>query len=240
MIDIKQTIQRVEKKYIVTSVQYEELLQRMQPNIEEDEFPTSAIYNLYLDTEDFRLITNSLEKPIYKEKLRIRSYGERAINDHKDVFFEIKKKYKDTVCKRRITLENDEMNLFLEHKGNYRTTQIEKEISYALRFYDVEPLIFLAYNRQSFKGNEDSTLRITFDFHIRSRFHDLCLADRFEDKELLNSGEAVMEIKAMHTLPLWLVAILSDMKLYPTSFSKVGMVYKKERLGVDEQCLQAS
>lgn len=240
MINVNQTIQRVEKKYVVTSMQYQELRRRMLLYMEEDEFPSSAIYNLYLDTKDFRLITNSLEKPIYKEKLRIRSYGERRIGDSQDVFLEIKKKYKDTVCKRRISIEYNELNLFLDCHGRYRNGQIEKELSYALRFYDVKPLIFLAYNRLSFRGKEDSTLRITFDFHIRSRFRDLCLSDRVEDKELLEEGDSIMEIKAMYTCPLWLVTILSDMKLYPTSFSKVGMVYKKERLGVDLVCLRAS
>ena len=46
--------------------------------------------NYYFDTDDFRLIRTSLDKPAYKEKLRLRSYRYAAKDDL--IFAELKKK----------------------------------------------------------------------------------------------------------------------------------------------------
>lgn len=42
---------------------------------EKDAYGAYTICNIYYDTGDWRLIRKSLEKTVYKEKLRIRSYG---------------------------------------------------------------------------------------------------------------------------------------------------------------------
>ena len=59
----------------------------------------------------YRLIRASLEKPAYKEKLRLRSYG--VTEPGGEVFLELKKKYKGIVYKRRITLPEDAAGEFI-------------------------------------------------------------------------------------------------------------------------------
>ena len=130
---MKQVIQRFEKKYLLDADQCRSFVMRIQPYITEDIYPASTIYNLYLDTEQFDLIHRSIEKPPFKEKLRIRSYT--------------------PVCSEE------------------------------------EPIY--------------------------------------------------LEIKAERSYPLWLSSVLSDMRLYPTSFSKVGQVFYKKEKG-ELLCLQAS
>lgn len=84
------TFKRYELKYLLTPAQKALILQVMQPYMALDRYGRTAIRNIYFDTENFRLIRRSLEKPAYKEKLRIRSY--RAVGPRDDVFVKLKKK----------------------------------------------------------------------------------------------------------------------------------------------------
>ena len=86
------TFERYEIKYLLTPQQKELLLRAMQGRMQLDQFGRSTIRNIYYDTDTFRLIRRSLEKPTYKEKLRIRSY--RQVRPGDPVFVELKKKCK--------------------------------------------------------------------------------------------------------------------------------------------------
>ena len=96
------TFKRYEIKYLLTRQQKQAVLQAMQPYMKLDQYGRTTIRNIYYDTDTYRLIRRSLEKPVYKEKLRIRSYQAAAPEDL--VFVELKKKYKSVVYKRRLTL----------------------------------------------------------------------------------------------------------------------------------------
>ena len=65
--------ERYEKKYCLTLSQQRFLLERMTPYMKKDAYGEYTICNIYYDTDDYRLIRASLEKPVYKEKLRMRS-----------------------------------------------------------------------------------------------------------------------------------------------------------------------
>ena len=82
---------RYELKYMLTLEQKERMETAMSPYMELDKYGRTTIRNIYLDTDSYRLIRRSIEKPAYKEKLRIRSYS-RATADT-TVFVELKKKY---------------------------------------------------------------------------------------------------------------------------------------------------
>lgn len=99
------TFQRYEFKYLMDYRQLKAVLTAMDPHMVPDEYSHSSIRNLYLDTPNYRLIRRSLEKPIYKEKLRVRSYGQAG--EHDPVFMELKKKYLSVVYKRRISIPQD-------------------------------------------------------------------------------------------------------------------------------------
>ena len=74
-----QTIfKRHEIKYIMTKEQQTIILEAMEPYMALDNYGRTTIRNLYFDTDNYRLIRHSIEKPIYKEKLRIRSYCNRS------------------------------------------------------------------------------------------------------------------------------------------------------------------
>ena len=82
---------RYELKYLITRAQQQRLLYEIQPYVRPDSYGKTTVRNVYFDTDSYRLIRRSIEKPVYKEKLRIRSY-ERAQPGSR-VFVELKKKY---------------------------------------------------------------------------------------------------------------------------------------------------
>ena len=215
---------RYEKKYLVTQEQYDRLTKVFAPRMERDRFSESTISNIYYDTPDFRLIRRSLEKPVYKEKLRLRSYG-RADREH-PVFMELKKKYRSIVYKRRLTLPYGRALDCLTGDCPWPETQIGREIGYAMDFYpDLEPRVFLSYERDSWYAPE-SGLRITFDDAIRFRTADLTLDSDLWGTALLRPDQVLMELKAPGAIPLWMVRLLTEMGLYKTSFSKYGTAYQ--------------
>ncbi|MBO5376126.1 MAG: polyphosphate polymerase domain-containing protein [Bacilli bacterium] len=220
--------QRVEQKYVLTKDQKENLLKEIDEHIEKDKYFESTICNIYFDTKNNDLIINSLEKPTFKEKLRLRSYG--TPNIYSDVFLEIKEKYKGIVGKRRIKLKLKDFYSYLKKKNYDETNQIMKEINYYFEFHKLKPSIFIGYDRQSYKGIEDAELRITFDNNLRSRKDNLRLEYGDFGELFFDDDTYIMEIKTLGAMLLWLVRALSELKIYPTSFSKYGSIYKKERM----------
>jgi len=221
--------QRVEKKYLLPQDTYEELLNRIEPYMQLDKFGRYTICNIYYDTDTFDLIRNSIEGPKYKEKLRLRSYGIPEANDK--VYLELKKKYKGTVYKRRISMKLSEAENYLENGVKpIKDSQILHEIDYFIQFYQPKGKLYLAYDRRAYFGKEDSCIRITFDNNIRSRYNDLDLALGDYGTQTLEQGLYLMEIKVSQALPFWLARTLSELSIFPTSFSKYGTIYKQNMI----------
>ncbi|MBR1749209.1 MAG: polyphosphate polymerase domain-containing protein [Bacilli bacterium] len=216
---------RIEQKYLLNEKEYLNVLEELKPYLVEDEYFKSHIYNIYFDTRENDFIIKSLEKPRFKTKLRLRSYG-IPTKDSK-VFLEIKQKYKGIVGKRRMELTLKEFDDY--YKSKEKKSQIQKEIDYYFKKYSLEPKLFLAYDRDSYKGKEHSGLRITFDQNIRSRREKLRLELGDGGEKLFDENLYVMEIKSLHSLPLEITKILSRLKIYPTSFSKYGKIYQKNK-----------
>ena len=86
---------RYELKYILTAEQKEKVLRAMEPYMVSDQYGRTVIRNIYFDTDDYRLIRRSIEKPAYKEKLRIRSYSraEPEDLDYSEIFDDIFQTY---------------------------------------------------------------------------------------------------------------------------------------------------
>ena len=222
---IQTVFKRIEKKYLLTKNQYENLIKLSKDYLIKDEFGLHTVCNIYYDTDNYSLIRKSIEKPVYKEKLRVRSYD--TPNKNTKVYIELKKKYEGIVHKRRITVKESEAEKYLKNKKIDRDDQISKEINYVLNHYDLVPKLYLAYDRIAYYNKDDSNLRITFDSNIRSRTDNLDLKLGDAGELLFKEEVYLMEIKAVGGLPLWLVKILDELKIYPTSFSKYGNVYKK-------------
>ncbi len=218
--------QRVEQKYLITKEQKEELLKRINNYIEKDIYFESKIHNIYFDTDICELVDRSVSKPIFKDKFRIRSYKRPSVND--EVFLEIKIKYKGVVGKRRTKMKLCDFYHFLKCKKNDSDDQILKEFNYYFRFYNLIPVIFIAYDRLSYRGIDDKSLRITLDTNLRSRRDNLRLEKRARNVNYFEEDMYIMEIKCLNSLPLWLVDTLSHMNIYPRGFSKYGKIYEEE------------
>ncbi len=218
---------RYELKYLLTKEQKEKVLEKISPYMGIDRYGRSEIRNIYYDTEDFLLIRRSIEKPVYKEKLRVRSYGQAS--ESSTVFVELKKKYKSVVYKRRIAMTEAEAAAFLAGSSPPpKKSQISEEIDYARRFYKtLRPAAFLSYEREAFFARDGSDFRITFDDRILARDSDLSLSSDMGGVALLPEGMTLMEIKCSGGIPLWMCEILSGEKIYKTSFSKYGTAYRE-------------
>lgn len=216
---------RHEGKYRITSKQLDLIKDEFQKYMIADKHGKSTICSLYFDTPDFRLIRRSIEKPVYKEKLRVRSYG--IPNADSNVFVELKKKYKKVVYKRRISLSEPEAMKYLETGEIAEKSQVTNEIDYFKTYYEgLAPSMVLSYEREAYYAKDDHDFRITFDTNILWRDYDLRLSKGIYGTPLLEPDCILMEIKTAQAIPLWLVKILSENQIYKTSFSKYGTAYQ--------------
>lgn len=217
--------QRNEFKYLLDARQLQAILAAMAPHMVPDEYSHSSIRNLYLDTPDFRLIRRSLEKPVYKEKLRVRSYGRAEAEA--SVFVELKKKYRSVVYKRRIAMPQNQALGCVAGTELWPNSQIGAELAYAADFYKtLRPAVFLSYERDSFRGVEDENFRVTFDTEIRYRREELTLDSDTWGVPILAPGQVLMEVKAAGGIPIWMAHVLSERGIFKTSFSKYGTAYQ--------------
>ncbi len=217
---------RYELKYLLTAEQKERVLRAIEPYMQLDRYGRTTIRNLYFDTDTYRLIRRSLEKPTYKEKLRIRSYAQTDARS--PVFAELKKKYHGVVYKRRVCLPHDDALKWLcdGHRQHTHDVQISDEIDYFLHYYaPLHPTVFLSYEREAYYERSGGDFRITFDDHIQFRQRDLSLEKPVGGTPILAPDQVLMELKCSGGIPLWMTAILSREQLYKTSFSKYGTAY---------------
>ena len=225
MSELQSCFRRYEKKYLLTPEQYAAVKRGMASWMKPDEHPNYTICNIYFDTENYDLIRTSLEKPVYKEKLRLRSYGVPGSRD--PAFVEIKKKYDGVVYKRRVTLQVMDAARWLSGRRPGDGSQISREIDWFLQYYRPEPKVFLAYDREAYAAADGGELRLTFDTDIRVRSNDLDLRSGDHGLPLLETNQILMEIKIPGTAPMWLARLLSNNSIFPTSFSKYGTYYKE-------------
>ncbi len=218
---------RYELKYLLTPAQKKQVLLAMQPYMKLDDYGRTTIRNIYYDTPSYRLVRQSLERPAYKEKLRIRSYAQA--DPFSPVYVELKKKYDGIVYKRRIALPEREAMAWIS--GNcpcLREEQIVREIDYFKCFYTpLEPKVFLSYEREAYYALDGSDFRVTFDESILSRQRNLSLCDGIWGTPLLSAGQTLMEIKCAGGIPLWMTAVLSEEGIFKASYSKYGTAYQK-------------
>ncbi len=217
---------RYELKYILSLEQKAKILTAMSPYMHIDGYGLTAIRNIYFDTDDHRLIRRSIEKPVYKEKLRIRSYSQ-ATSDS-TVFVELKKKYENVVYKRRLPLcWQDAIAWASREKACPKDTQISREIDYFIDFYGkLRPSVLLSYEREAYYDTGGGDLRITFDSNMLCRQVDMSLCSPIYGDPIFPKDSVLMELKCSGSLPLWMVRTLSREGIFKTSFSKYGNAYR--------------
>ncbi len=220
----KMVFKRYEMKYKLTYFEYENLLNIMNNYMKLDEYKRNKITNIYYDTEDYKIIRNSLEKPKYKEKLRMRMYGDANISN--EIFLELKKKFNGIVYKRRVILNNG--NDVLNIKNIDDDNQILREIKYFTSLYNgLKPMIYLSYYREAYIGLDDKDFRMTFDFDIKIRNQKINFFESVNDRNILDDDTVILEVKTVKGLPNWFLCFLRDNNILQTSFSKYGEAYNK-------------
>ena len=222
----KAVFKRHELKYILSKEQKERILKSIEPYMQLDEYGRTTIQNIYFDTENYRLIRRSIEKPDYKEKLRVRSYANK--NTENKVFVEIKKKYEKVVYKRRISMREEEaMQWLCGELPASLDSQIAREIDYFLQYYGgLKPALFLSYEREAYYSQDGSDFRITFDENVLCRQERVRFQSDIGGIPVLEEDKVLMEIKCSGGMPMWMAEILSKEKIYKTSFSKYGTAYQ--------------
>ncbi len=229
---------RIEKKYLITDQEKAELLKLIQRNMERDGYFRSVVMNIYFDNDNYDLIVQSIDRPIFKEKLRARSY-----DGYDRVFLEIKTKIKDEEYnlgyKRRVMITHSDYEELVSGRKtleelsrraieNANDLQIASEVDYLVQRFILKPKIMVIYDRESYKNAEG--LRITFDENLKYREKNLKFEKSKRDKKyFMDERNVIMEIKAHGVLPLWLVKKMSELHIYPQQFSKIGKIYEKIR-----------
>lgn len=216
---------RFEIKYMIDEAVFEKLMEVMDGYMIADEHGRSTVCSLYYDTPKHLLIRRSLEHPVYKEKLRLRSYGLAKPSD--TVFVELKKKFCSVVYKRRIAMTHDKAISYLAGNGQIADSQIANEINYALKIYEnLAPAVLLSYEREAFYARNNHEFRVTFDRNILWRDYDLSLDKGIFGTPILEDQKVLMEVKTDGAIPGRMVDFLTANKLYKTSFSKYGTAYR--------------
>lgn len=220
-------MQRYELKYVLSPQKLAFLKEQIANKMRLDRYGVCPILSLYYDTPDYRLIRSSLEKPPFKEKIRLRSYG--LAKDDSDVYLELKRKAKGLVYKRRVASKIHDVEGFFEGKADLCAEgQIAKEISYFRDYYkNLVPACLIIVDRAAYYEIDGST-RLTIDTNPRYRVDHLDLSTSLDGTPLLEEGYAIAEIKIQGAMPLWLSHILSEGEIYKTSFSKYGHAYQEQ------------
>lgn len=228
------TFARKEIKFLLDMSQYESLMEEIPKYMNPDKFCIGGkeygVYNIYYDTNDDFLIRESLSKPYYKEKIRLRSYYSPAAPDD-TVFLEIKKKIGGIVAKRRVTMTLAESDAYLNSGikpdfKKYITGQVFGELDHFLSMYTVVPKQYISYQREAFFGKDNHDFRLTFDRKITKRRDGLSLSEPSRGEQIIGADQRLMEVKVLDAVPDWLIRKLSELKIYKTSFSKYGMAYQ--------------
>lgn len=224
---------RKEIKYMLDDVTYNRFISRLEEYMVPDSYSMEggfySICNIYYDTADDLLIRRSIQKPVYKEKLRLRSYG--VPDGDSTAFVEIKKKYKGIVNKRRVKMTLNEAEEYLSNgtwpRRDKLNAQIMRELDFMRERYELLPKVYLSYDRRAYFDRNDSDFRVTFDTNIRARREDLDLRKGSYGTPLIADGYRLMEVKISGATPTWFTSLLSEFKIYPVSFSKYGTEYRR-------------
>ena len=154
-----QTFNRKETKFLLTKEQYQALMKRLEGSLCLDGHCKDGAYkicNIYFDTPDNEVLRRSVNKPYYKEKLRLRSYG-TPTSDSDRVFLELKRKIGGLVSTRRAALTYGQAKDYLRHGtkpvlSDYTDCQVLSEIDWFLKNNPVKPYAYVSYDRIALFG----------------------------------------------------------------------------------------
>lgn len=224
-------MKRYEMKYLLSPSQTEYFKKSVEGHMQIDKFGLTSIASLYYDTPNYRLIRTSIDKPPFKEKIRLRSYG--LATQESPVFLELKRKAYGIVYKRRVQSTIPLVQKFFDGEGDICAGgQINREITTFRDYYQtLVPACMIIYDRIAY-FEPGGDLRLTIDHNPRYRYEDLDLTKSMEGNSLLGEGCTILEVKVQQAVPLWLSEILDKGHIYKGSFSKYGEAYRQQLINV--------
>ena len=220
-------MKRYELKYLLDSAQTDFLVKSLEGHMKLDQYGRTSIASLYYDTPNYRLIRTSVEKPEFKEKIRLRSYG--LATETSPVYLELKRKAYGIVYKRRVQSTIPLVRKFFAGSGDICAGgQINREITYFRDYYGtLVPACLIIYDREAF-FEPGGDLRLTIDHNPRYRTDHLTLTHSMDGTLLRPPGNTILEIKVQEAMPLWLTHILDEGQIYKNSFSKYGEAFRQQ------------
>ena len=222
------TMKRYEIKYLLSAAQTAYLKERLAGRMALDQYGRTSIASLYYDTPDSRLIRASIEKPLFKEKIRLRSYGLASLDS--PVYLELKRKADGVVYKRRIQTTIPRAAEFFAGDSLGANGQIGREITYFRDLYGaLSPACLIIYDREAY-FEPGGDLRLTIDYNPRCRMDRLDLTRSMNGVPLRPRGDTILEIKVQDAMPLWLTKILDEGRIFKSSFSKYGEAFRQRQL----------
>lgn len=237
-----EVFKRFELKYTITLQQQIELAERLAEHMNLDTYGDNEgrynIVSLYYESEDFDIYNETINRLQFRQKLRLRVYDQANLQSPS--FIEVKQKFKNVVNKRRSVLPLHEAYTILNNPSitdeelahfNASNLQILKEAVHFQQLYNLQPKSIVSYDRQAFTGIAEPDLRVTFDYNIKTRAHDLLLEHGPYGDYILDPRLVILEVKISNSVPFWLSRILSDMGLVKQGFSKyctsIDLIEKK-------------
>ena len=217
---------RHEEKYLLSAEQAHGLIRDLA--LVRENPGEYLVQSIYFDTDNWDVIRSSIEKPLYKEKLRLRCYD--VPGSDPQIYLELKKKFNGVVYKQRelIPFLNPDhfiLGTFLEQEDSHTS----RELAYYLHKTGVQKKIFLSYTRAAFTFPGQGSVRITFDRDVYFRLHNLAFNGSAYGSAygcpILSDDMRVMELKTAGGIPLGLARYLSEKQIFPVSFSKYGRCY---------------
>ena len=220
-------MKRYELKYLLDGAQTDYLVKSLEGHMKLDQYGRTSIASLYYDTPNYQLIRASVEKPPFKEKIRLRSYG--LATQESPVYLELKRKAYGIVYKRRVQTTIPLVEKFFAGSGDICAPgQINREITYFRDYYKtLVPACLIIYDREAF-FEPGGDLRLTIDHHPRYRVDQLDLTSSMDGLPLRPPGHTILEIKVQEAMPLWLTRILDEGQIYKNSFSKYGEAFRQQ------------
>ena len=224
---------RVEKKYIISKNEYLKIREEIDKYVKMDEYGKSTICNIYFDTDKYELISHSITKPYFKEKVRLRSYN--VPNENSMVYLEIKRKEESVVGKRRIGMKLNDFNKYMNNNKlvSNSNIQIKNELDYYFDRLDLHEKMYISYDREAYFDKTNPDFRITFDSNIKARDYNLDLSKGSYGQFILEPDKYILEVKTLESIPLWFVKLLTECKVMPCGFSKYGEAYTQLVLGAN-------
>ena len=185
------------------------------------------VRSIYFDTPRLLFYYEKLDGLKIRKKLRIRTYN--SLSDDSIAFFEIKRKFGNTILKERAKVPLEEApnlmngaNLHLiNEKTNFQERAALNKFIYLTKKLDLESQTLITYEREALFGIDDDTVRVTFDLNVRSYPRpDLDQIFREQDLRTITDKHFILEMKFYDRMPFWSRQILRDFSLRKQSISK--------------------